>query len=626
MKKNRPRSRQKFKQHKNESDAVQKPLKGVVALGQEGNTIHKVSDTIDIPNFDALKIATLDLENIEQKIRIYHTQLTFAGSVERTTVLLSKINALWLEVLDNYFISKARHVEISPLQEFYVEQYKAIERLLPSIAKRVKRAYIKLLNSPYLEAINLQSGKLFFSRLNADYFMQRISYKDLFSDEQILRDRFWTEKSKLEKLEQTTAGIKQTDILFENILQKRAEIADALEFKSFIRISCLQDSYQNLSTEVLRAFRENIKRYLLPIHKHNIRQLGLDANRQMGQESFLFFEETNMRSYFEQVEGNVKEYYERYFGEEDWELRHIEDILKEDSRIRISEEHLIASPTFMYQDSPEKFFMTLCSVIDKSIDRSKRGFLNQLGRKSYIRLDFEHIPNDLEVHYLAMAKAPLLTGTYKRSSAFVATFIQKVGELYAFSHETSTDKQFMHALPLPYLHKRFWNLGMEVLALEHMDEFFPNEGILYGQERMHKIVRSILIKTMIDEFEYYIYKDREMKMLERTALWQQLREEYSMEYYLDELFWRDEHVMRRLLDKPGLSIIENLADFSVLNLWLLNREDKKLARDAYQSFCELGLQEDFVTQIKAVDLDDPSDKALCKRLAFSIADYLEEEI
>lgn len=630
MKKNRTAQTNKKAEFSPDSPLRPKPLRRVAVLGRQDVFHYDHSSgeepQVSLLDFEALSFEPQNYEVIRNRLRVYQQQLSLAKSLDRTVDFFTKINRIWCMYLEHYYIAKARSIELSEDRGRFSAQYEEARAEMPDISARVLKAYRKLLHSDYLEDLSLLSGKVFFRQLNISYMFKQIRPNPFLEEEELLISRFQTERDKLLKLDVLSSSVKQTDILFDNLVHKRWDLAETLGFTTYRDYVWMRNGYEDFSYEELRAFQASIKKYLLPIHKHRMEKL--DTELEGEEESLLEFLQLGGQgthtTRYEHIGENVREYYERFWGDEDWELRNMEEVLLVNRDQSFRRTPYPSSPTFMFLGSAEMFFHIVCQVVDLALDRNERGFLEKLGQMGYVRMDFEEEVRPLEVEFISSQELPLLTGTYKTSSAFVASFLQKIGEIYQLLQKTTTDKKISHTMFLPSLHKRLWGLGMEMLTLGQMDAFFPGEGLLYGQERINKLLRVLLIRVMIDEFEAHVYQNRSMQMLDRVALWRKLREEYRMELYTDDLFWKDNEVVKRLIHKPVQGLIDVLPDYFALVLWAINLEDKKNARNLYETFCEMSLNEQFRVQAVVSGFPDFLDLDWTKRLAFKISYYLEQ--
>ncbi len=609
--------------------SVQKPLSGIWPLGVEpGGGIGPVATQDFAHNsarFEDFNPEAPDYPSLLLKLKSYSRSLVGIKDMERLLALIEKINRIHYLFLDRYHVLSTLSLQIGPDRDRYLEDYQKVKLYLPEVEEQTARTFERLLDSPLLEELSLVTGKNFFLKVNASYMAKSLGLKKERAEASKLEDKFFAERAKLAPLKLDKLVVRQTDILFDQLVKTRLKISQGLELSSFNDWVFLENAYVDTTPEALRTLRDQLKRYFLPLHIYKMESLGLGQDQDKGQ----FYKEPTTQEYmrsYETIEDNVIHYYETYYGDEDWELRHLEEIFPEDMK-KGRKSVYPSSPTFVFTEGPKAFFEKASLAVDNSLDRSDKGFLFDLGQKGFIRLDayplaFSH---PLSVDYLAGPDRPLLTGTYKETSAFTVDFIQKTGELYAYLKNPATTslKSVAYSLGIPYGHRRMWGLGMEALTLKKMDLFFPDDGLLYLKDRMNRMIRKILCACMIDEFEEAIYQNPAMQMLERINCWQELRKTYHMEYFTESLFWMDNKASRALVDYPCRSLTRVLPDFMALYLIGLSHKDQEEAYQLYDDFCSLALDETFLRTLARAHFPDPFAVGTAKEIAYRMAEILE---
>lgn len=613
--------------------SIQVPLKELLVLGQtrfsapaaelKGSSF--LSRMQAAADFSDIVYRPWDIKEFRSRLKQNLDRLRKAGTADEAARCLREVLDLWTEFKALGILAKLRAMEPGEEQAFYEEEYARAEQTAPLLEKSILKMASVILSKPWLNELGAVLGKPFLLHLNAYYTIYELGFRDLRREERELCARTIEQAEIFAHMGRHSKGLRQPDILLDDLLRLRNELGHKLGFDSYRDYAMSEQRLFDYEPGALRALRENIKRYFLPIHLHLNRELNkkIRAAERPGRQELpargMFADDFTSG---ESLTDNIRDYYERFFGDEDWELRHISEMMPE------PEEHEIgisgtASRLFRHGEAPELFFRQICEITDACLPRQQRGFLQLLGAKGYVRLNLKEPPEDFEVHLTGDNPCPILCGTYINNSDLIGDFLRLSGQAYAAVLAREAGTALFPDFAVSAESKMFHGLGMELLSWRHMDIIFQEQGEAYAKQRMLRLLRRLLKACLIDEFEEAIYRQEELSMSDRLDLWRHLRENYGMEYYTAEIFWADEDLREALLLNPFAALIRELPFVAALTLWDISNQRLKEAQTYYETICRLGGSDTFLQTLKEALLPDPFSKDNLKRLAYQIASFLE---
>lgn len=578
------------------------------------------------PDFDALEYKTWDIKVFRFRMKRYFEKLRRAESAEEAAPVLREVSAMWAEFREQAEISKFRAAVPGPGQAFYKEELARAVQTAPLFEKSVLKLASAVLSKPWLEDLGAIFGKSFLLRLNSYYTLYELGSQDLRTEERKLTDTLLEQAELQAPLAHAAKGLRQPDILLDDLIRLRNEMGHKLGFGDYREYVMTSQRYYDYGAEMLRALRDGIKRYLLPIHLYlnqdlvkYVKEAGpLNYADRRGRDAAA---DTGLSPKYERFAENVRDYYERIWGDEDWELRHIGDVLPDETASGEAERPM--SRLFLPKGKPEELFLQLAGIADRTLPRQSRGFLRLLGAKGYVKLAEDREGEPFRVTMLASSGCPLLTGGFHVSSTLAADFLGLAGETYAMLLAEEAGTAFMPMLSMSPGNRSFQRQAFELMALSHMEPLFGEQAPAYARQRVTRLLRRLLKACLIDEFEEAIYRQPELSMSDRLELWRHLRENYGMTYYSHEVFWADRDVRDALLEHPFASLIRKLPLVAAFSLWDISRKSRKQARNDYEAICRLGATETFLHTLTEAMLPDPFTIDNLKRLAYQIASFLE---
>lgn len=579
------------------------------------------------PDFDDLPYETWDIKVYRRELRKAFDGLRQAETADEAAALLRDVVELWRKFRELHLISEQRAMEPGPDQAFYEEEYARAEQTDPLLEKSVLKLASAILSKPWLEELGTVLGKPFLLELNTHYTLYELGFRELRNDEKLLSERMIEQAVTFSPIAGSVKGLRQPDILLDDLLRLRKDLAERLGFADYRALAMAEQHYYDYDPEMLSELRSSIKRWLLPIHtqlQDRLRSRLKEGTSPYYEDISAYLEsDSELNPRYERFADSVREYYDRIWGQDDWELRHIKELLP-DEVFGDDEEKAPSCKLFILNESPEQFFRSITQVIDQTLPRQQRGFMQILGAKGYIRLNFKDPPEPLEAVSLYSSALPLIRGSYVNNSLLVSSFLQLAGRTYAGLLAARAETEYVPGFGVSEESLLFHGLGLELLALKHCHLLFGEQAGLYGKQRMYILLRSLLKACMIDEFEEAVYKQDELSMSDRLDLWRHLRENYGLEYYTHEVFWADGALLESLIERPFSSLIRKLPVLAALSIWDINRKSSKQARSFYENICRQGGADTFMKTLEEALLPDPFSIDSIKRLAYQLAYYLEQ--
>lgn len=611
------------------------PVREVIALGRtrfnplqpEAKASPFLNALYASPDFADIPYKTWDIKELRQKLKRDFERLRKAGSAEEAAVYLRSVTDMWTEFLTLYEIARLRSMEPGEEQAFYEEEYARAEQTAPLLEKSVLKLGSAILSKPWLDELGQVLGKPFLLRLNSYFTLSELGFRDLRREERELCRRTMEQAELFAHTAQHVKGLRQPDILLDDLLRLRNDLGSKLGFASFRDYALNEQRFYDYDPDKLRRLREAVKRYLLPIHtylhKKLSKKLAETRNYRLNEETLRQAAQTaDLAPRYERLSDSLREYYEKVWSQEDWELRDIPEFAREQTAEEEAGSWSL-SKLYWLREAPELFFKQICGLVDACLPRQQRGFLQLLGAKGYIRLDFKEPPSPLKVRLMMTGACPLLTGTYRNNSFWVSDFLGLAGKTYAAILANEAGTAIMPRMALSEECQAFHGLGMEMMALEHMDMLFGEQAPGYAKQRMLFLLRALLKACLIDEFEEAIYKQGELSMSDRLELWRHLRENYALEFHTHEVFWADEAVREAIFEHPFAVLIRELPVVAALTLWDIYRSKRKQAMSYYENICRLGGSDTFLPTLEEALFPDPFTVDNIKRLAYQMASFLE---
>jgi oligoendopeptidase F len=137
------------------------------------------------------------------------------------------------------------------------------------------------------------------------------------------------------------------------------------------------------------------------------------------------------------------------------------------------------------------------------------------------------------------------------------------------------------------------SMGMELLAMPHIGEFYPNtaEAERATHEHLEGIVRLFPWVATIDAFQHWLYTHPDHTRAARGKAWLEISRRFSPDVDftgyedIEESYW---HRQLHIFQVPFYYIEYGIAQVGALQVWLQARRDAKTAVSRYRSALSFG--------------------------------------
>lgn len=172
------------------------------------------------------------------------------------------------------------------------------------------------------------------------------------------------------------------------------------------------------------------------------------------------------------------------------------------------------------------------------------------------------------------------------------------------------------------------SMSMELLSMEHWDEFYSNEEELNRakKEQLVGILKVLPWIATIDAFQHWIYENPKHTRAERKAYWLKLQEEYGNPFvdytgYEEsrEYAW---HRQLHLFEVPFYYVEYGISQLGALGIWKNSLENKSKALADYKAALALGYTQDIPSIYAKANLKFDFSSDTIKNLA----DFVQNEL
>lgn len=138
------------------------------------------------------------------------------------------------------------------------------------------------------------------------------------------------------------------------------------------------------------------------------------------------------------------------------------------------------------------------------------------------------------------------------------------------------------------------SMSMELISMNHWNEFFSNDADLIRAKREHleDILSMLPWIAMVDAFQHWIYTNPEHSREERKQAWLDLNARFSTGIAdwsgLDDALAHSWHRQLHIFEVPFYYIEYGMAQLGAVAVWRHFKNDPKAAIEAYKSALSLG--------------------------------------
>ncbi|EMR04567.1 M3 family oligoendopeptidase [Cesiribacter andamanensis] len=163
----------------------------------------------------------------------------------------------------------------------------------------------------------------------------------------------------------------------------------------------------------------------------------------------------------------------------------------------------------------------------------------------------------------------------------VHSFLTKDLELNDFKHTPSEVAELA-------------SMSMELLSMDHWDEFFkdPDELRRAKREHLEQIISTLPWVATIDKFQHWVYTHPQQREEERRAAWEEIYEEFADELTdwsgLEEFKAHMWQKQLHLYEVPFYYIEYGIAQLGAIAVWKNYKENPRKGLDGYLNALKLG--------------------------------------
>lgn len=170
------------------------------------------------------------------------------------------------------------------------------------------------------------------------------------------------------------------------------------------------------------------------------------------------------------------------------------------------------------------------------------------------------------------------------------------------------------------------SMGMEYLAMRHMNEFFSEEHAeKFRRNRWKDAVELVCYICVVDEFQHWVYENASATPAERDAAWDRIWDVYKegldfsgVEQYKAARWYAQGHIFAA----PFYYIDYAIAETGAMQLALIDATDHERALEIYLDLCRIGGTMSVLNIFKTAGLRSPFDPEVMRDLMAHAASEL----
>lgn len=488
-------------------------------------------------------------------------------------------------------VANIRHT-IDTSDPFFEKEQEYFDNSYPIYLELVSAFYIKLLASPFRDALEAHFGKQLFeiARLTLKIFSPAIiedlqreneltsAYTKLIAGAEIDFDgkklnisgmvpyKLSTDRSIRKAAHEKTdaffkANAAELDRIYDELVKVRHLIAKKLGFENFIAVGYMRMYRTDYDAAMVKGFRKAVEEKIVPL----ITALKQRQTKRLGLDTLLYYDEL-----LDYSSGNAKPN-----GSPEWIVAHAEK---------------------MYTElSPEtgEFFRFM---IDNEL------------------MDLVNKPNKAGGGYctfLSETRSPFIFSNFNGTSGDIDVLTHEAGHAFQTycSRHLGLEEYYFPTSEAAEIH----SMSMEFLTWPWMHLFFNGQTEKYQFAHMSHSLIFLPYGVAVDEFQHHIYEHPELTPGERNAFWRSLEKKYlphrqyeDNEYLEGGGFWqRQAHIYKH----PFYYIDYTLAQICAFQFWIKSNTDRVAAMQDYIRLCKEGGSKSFLELVRVAGLQSPFEEA-----------------
>ena len=560
-----------------------------------------------VPDFKDLNYSRPDLDKFTETIRNVRLRLMTAKTIEAADEALGEYEIAISSFDTQYALCQILH-DLDTSNEFYNEEMEFFDEASARVQELSSAVLSGLLTCPCADLLKVKYGPMIFRKAKNQREIISSEVIDDLTEESRLENDYSQKQSEAEILlgkrtlnlsliqpflESTDRNVRRSacialdkyymsrketyDKIYDDLVKVRTTAAKKLGYQSFTELGYKRMERYDYTREDVAAFRENIKRYIVPLTTQ-IRKL---QKERLKVDELKFHD---LPCLF--ADGNPA------------------PVIDKDT----------------YKQAAGEFFRKILGATPSFFDiLSDHGYTDLLSRPLKSTGGYCMYLEDYCIPFIFMNG----NGTFDD----VATVVHEGGHAYA-ALAGAESSPFVECLSPTLETCEIHSTSMEYMSYPFMDIFYGKQAEQYCELHMTEGLLFLPYGCMVDEFQHIVYDNPDMTPEERHAAWKRLEETYQPDIKYDEedtpfhamggAWMKKDHIFTT----PFYYIDYCLSQIRALELWDESRTDMKVALEKYNTLCQLGGSDTFLNLIKKAGIESPFNLDVIKRLAFRCADFL----
>lgn len=550
-----------------------------------------------------------DIEKYKEHFDNQLIKLENAMNLEAQVEALHEINILRDEFDTMGRLANVRYT-INTNDEFYQNERKFLDSVMPLLKDYDTRFYKILLNSKFRKKLEEKIGKHLFnlaeaaiktfspeiqsdmikaSDLTTEYKQLMASAKIMFEGEErnlsgfgpftSSKDRAMRKKASEAKWSFFKDNAEKFDRIYDDLVKVRDAMAKKLGYKNYIELAYTNLRRTDYNADDVAAYRKQILDTIVPVTQ----KLREKQEKRLGLDKLHYYDESiHFPTGNATPKGTLQET--------------LDNTLK------------------MYEElSPEtgEFFQLM--------------YASEL-------MDLENKKGKAVGGYCTFLKlfgSPFIFSNFNGTEDDIRVLTHEAG--HAFQAYSSRDFEIPEYLNPTLEACEIHSMSMEFITWDWMDLFFKEDTDKFKYFHLVRSLEFLPYCVSVDEFQHWVYENVNVTPAERNAKWREIERKYlpNKDYddnkFLDEgRYWQQQ---RHIYEKPFYYIDYGLAQVCAFQFWKkVNAGSKKentAALKDYIKLCKAGGSQSFLDLLKYANLESPFKKDTVKKAIKPIIAYLD---
>ncbi len=556
--------------------------------------------------FKDYKYERPSLASYQQDVNTYIETFNNAQTVDEACEVLEKFFVLINKISTAINLASIRF-SINTNDEFYKKEDEFWNEHSPLFAAEDVKMGKAILNSKFLDELKQRFPKTYFMLIENSQkaFSEEVvpllqkenkltsEYNQLIASAQIEYDgktltipQFGPYSESLDRNVRKEASLALTSFFVENeqkideiydqLVKTRNEIAIKLGFNNFVELGYIRMNRFDYNEKMVEVYRDEVVKYVVPL----VQQLRQKQAKRLGVEKLSYYDLT-----LEYLTGNAK------------------PVLDSDA--------ILQAGKLMYEELSSE----TSEFINFMLERDLFDVLSKPGKQGGGYCTF-----------ISDYKSPFIFANFNGTSGDIDVLTHEAG--HAFQVYQSRNIQPLDVVWPTFETCEIHSMSMEFITWPWMDKFFGEATNKYKFSHLASGILFLPYGVCVDHFQHEVYKNPNMTIEERKAVWNKLQARYlpdrdytENDYYLRGNVWtRQAHIF----SSPFYYIDYTLAQICAFQFWKRTQVDKdETAWRDYLAICACGGTKSFLEVVKLANLNSPFEKGALQETIASIASYLD---